>query len=86
MATIDTLLDTERLIRYEPEASSDEMAWRELYLTSEGRSLADRVQEPLEELDRSILSELNDRDVRAFGRVLEAIARVTGVEVRSKEE
>lgn len=86
-STLTSMLDRleERaIVRREP-CTRDRRSFQ-LHLTDAGRSLADRVQEPLEELDGSILAEVSAGDVRGFERVLAAIARVTGVEVRTEEE
>jgi DNA-binding MarR family transcriptional regulator len=53
-------------------------------LTAEGRRLAEQVQEPVDDLERSIGERVRERDIQGFHRVLEAIHEVTGIEVRSE--
>jgi DNA-binding MarR family transcriptional regulator len=55
-------------------------------ITDEGRRLAEAVQRPVEELERRIRDEVDDEDLRGFQRVLESIAKVTAVEVRSQRK
>ena len=52
-------------------------------LTAEGRRLAAAVQRPVDELEQKIRDEVDDEDLRGFQRVLESIAKVTEVNVRS---
>jgi len=55
-------------------------------LTPKGRRLADRVQEPVEELEREIRRHVTAEDLEGFRAVLDGIARATGVDVRTKGE
>jgi DNA-binding MarR family transcriptional regulator len=57
-----------------------------IHLTDAGADLAEAVQKPVEELERRIFSELAPEDLRGFDRVIEAIARVTRVQVRTEEK
>jgi hypothetical protein len=43
------------------------------------------VQKPVDDLERRIGAELEPEDLRGFERVMEAIARVTRVQVRKEE-
>jgi DNA-binding MarR family transcriptional regulator len=51
-----------------------------VHLTDAGRAFAERVQVPVDELERRIRAEVRDEDLRGFERVLEAIGRVTAVD------
>lgn len=57
-----------------------------VHVTEEGRRLADEVQRPVEELEKKVRDEINEEDLRGFQRVLESIAKVTEVDVRSKRK
>ncbi len=54
-------------------------------LTPRGRKLAERVQRPVEELEKAIADRVGSQDLQGFRRVLEAIHDVTGVQVRREE-
>jgi len=56
-----------------------------VHLTVAGADLAGKVQRPVDELERRIHAELDPDDVCGFDRVMEAIARVTQVQVRTEE-
>ncbi|MGQ0719949.1 MAG: MarR family winged helix-turn-helix transcriptional regulator [Candidatus Eiseniibacteriota bacterium] len=56
-----------------------------VHLTAAGADLADVVQKPVDDLERRIGAELAPEDLRGFDRVMEAIARVTRVQVRKEE-
>jgi len=56
-----------------------------VHLTRTGRTLAEKVQQPVEKLEESIRSVVGHTDVRGFQRVMEAIGNVTGVVVKSEE-
>jgi len=51
-------------------------------LTSKGKSLADEVQEFVEETERNISKRVSKRDTEGFDAVMKAITEVTGVTVR----
>lgn len=55
-------------------------------LTKEGRSAANAVQKPVDELERRVREAISDEDLRGFQRVLAAIAEVTNVQVRTAKE
>ena len=55
-------------------------------ITDEGRRLAEAVQRPVDELERKIRDGIDDEDLRGFQRVLESIAKVTEVNVRSQRK
>jgi DNA-binding MarR family transcriptional regulator len=56
-----------------------------VHLTAAGAELAEEVQRPVDALERRIRAELDPEDLRGFDRVMEAISRVTRVNVRTEE-
>ena len=53
-------------------------------LAPDGRDLARRVNRPVADLEEAIAGEVSARDLVGFRRVMEAIDRVTDVEVRPR--
>lgn len=51
-------------------------------LTTEGRKLARRVNQPVEALEKDIANRISDQDLEGFKGVMAAIAEITAVEVR----
>lgn len=83
-STVTSMLDrleSRDLIRRTPSAEDRRSFLVEL--SEPGRRLAERVQAPVEELERRIREEIDEQDLRGFDRVMAAIARVTGVQVRN---
>ena len=56
-----------------------------VHLTVAGTGFAEEVQRPVDELERRIQAELDPEDLRGSYRVMEAISRVTRVQVRTEE-
>jgi DNA-binding MarR family transcriptional regulator len=86
-STLTSLLDRlERrgLVRREPHPHDRRSVL--VHVTEEGRRLADQVQRHVEDLEGRIRSEIDDEDLRGFQRVLQGIAKVTEVEVRTKRK
>lgn len=84
-STLTSMLDRleeRELVRREP-CTRDRRSFV-VHLTDGGRRLADRVQQPVAELEERIHAAIDEEDLRGFDRVLEAIARVTGVQVRKE--
>ncbi|MBZ0266781.1 MarR family transcriptional regulator [bacterium] len=55
-------------------------------LTPKGRRLADRVQEPVDELEREIRRHVTEEELKGFHAVLDGIAKATNVDVRTRGE
>jgi len=53
-------------------------------LSASGRDLATVVSRPVEDLERKIRAEIDEQDLQGFDRVMNAIAQVTGVQVRKE--
>ncbi|GJM44255.1 MAG: hypothetical protein DHS20C21_10970 [Gemmatimonadota bacterium] len=53
-------------------------------ITRRGRSVAKRVQRPVDELERQVRSRITAEELRGFQRVIEEIGNVTQVSLRSQ--
>jgi DNA-binding MarR family transcriptional regulator len=85
--TLTSMLDRlERRGLVRRELSTNDRRSFLVHLTPAGAALAAEVQKPVDELERLIGAEISPEDVRGFDRVMEAIARVTGVQVRTEEK
>ena len=86
-STLTSLLDrleSRELIRREPHPSDRRSVL--VRLTRRGRTLAEKVQKPVADLENRIRAEIAAEDLRGFHRVLRAIAEVTRVEVKPEKE
>lgn len=84
-STLTSMLDRleERALIAREPTPGDRRSVR-IRLTDIGVRVAGEVQRPVEELERRIRAEVEEQDLRGFDRVMEAIARVTGVQVRKE--
>ena len=55
-------------------------------ITAKGRRQGDRIQRRLEEFETAVRARLRSRDLEGFRRVMGAIAAVTEVELKPKED
>jgi DNA-binding MarR family transcriptional regulator len=82
-STMTSMLDRlERLGLTERAVNPDDRRSFVVTLTAKGKTLADQVQEFVEETERNITRRVSKRDVDGFDAVMKAIAEVTGVIVR----
>ena len=74
-------LEKRRIVRRQPHP--DDRRSLLVQLTPKGRTLAEKTQAPVTELEESIAAAIAPRDVEGFRRVMEAIDHITEVELRT---
>jgi DNA-binding MarR family transcriptional regulator len=82
-STLTSLLDRledRRLIRREPHPTDRRSVM--VRLSARGRTLGDRVQATVADLEKRIRAEIREEDLHGFRRVLDAIGNVTQVRVK----
>ena len=84
-STLTSMLDRleERGVLHRTPSPADRRSFL-VELSESGRGMADLVNRPVQELERNIRAEIDEQDLRGFDRVMAAIARVTGVQVRKE--
>lgn len=84
-STLTSILDRleERRLISRTVNPADRRSWL-VHIQPAGAEIAGRLRKTLEEFEAEIIGLLGQEDLRSFNRVMETIARVTAVELRSR--